>query len=103
MIVSLLAVPFFAGEVKADPHETVDIKVDSANAYILVTNLDDSSQQAGYTSMVTSTTSYPGDDGSNVYASVISPQEVQLFDDSGFEGYHTFSVQDSALQVEVLH
>ncbi|MGA2385704.1 MAG: hypothetical protein ABSG33_04140 [Candidatus Bathyarchaeia archaeon] len=71
----------------------VDIKVDSANAYILVID-PDNGYQAGYTSPSTSTNTYPADDGSNVYAFVISPQEVQLWADNGFEGGgHNFNVE----------
>ena len=59
VIVLLLAVPFFAGPAKAISavHETVDIKVDSVNAYILVIN-PSNGQKAGYTSPSTSVNTF---------------------------------------------
>lgn len=95
VVALLLAVPFFAGEAKADslPHETIDIKVDSTNAYILVTNLDGSGQQAGYTSFSTSVNTFPENDH-DANATLVSAQEVQLWDDNGFEGgWFNFNVE----------
>jgi hypothetical protein len=86
-MVLLLAAPFFAGPAKAISvvHETVDIKVDNANLYILVTN-PANGEEAGYTSLTSSVNTFPSDNGANVYAILISPQEVQLWSDVGFEG-----------------
>ncbi len=85
VIVLLLAVPFLAGPAKASivAHETVDIKVDSSDLCILVTN-PANGQQAGYTSLTGSEINTFI--GGSVWAVVVSPQEVQLCSANGFEG-----------------
>jgi hypothetical protein len=85
VIISLLAVCLFAGEVKASTtvHETVDIKIVSTeNVYILVIN-PANGQEAGYTSPSTGVNTF---NTGPVYATLVSPQEVQLTSQNGFEG-----------------